>query len=653
MANYDDYEDENQQGQGSEIDPGQLLDDAKDLYDRYQDYTSPDNHARHQNTDTQADAKSPQIIDTTPEQSELLSGNGGIPDVNYSAMRNSGTKSTEEAAEQAVQAQEATAEASEIGGITAETAEGMAEGAAKDVAVQAAEAGAEKGAEAAAGAAAEGAAAGAAEGAAAAGAEAGASTTGVGAVAVAILEALKVAGKAATSWGKIVTGETRKSGFGWIIWIILFLIMFNGSMSYTYKTTFGSVDENYIEGQYSDKFDIEDIDWGFSWFFNLFNDEEEDEVGEFDAELEFTEGCDKAKKYINRGFERALNIAKNFELPWIISKEGYDFELTMESYESEEEHFYEDMNYAEIIEVVQQKEELNSENLVYKEFKRLFNPILRPWKLQLLYRMKVEPDWAEKVIEHYDAEGNVTDSTTELVLYGKVTLKHYDLKSLYRFIEVDAFDYNAQVDNMQNITLLDESEENLRCYADYYDFGPYTRTPWDYGFEESGYVYGGELLKEFERIIIKDIEDEELKVGDIMFYSAKKNGRYKDVTHVAIYAGNDMMVDASSGKGVVIYRSVYSGLNPNYIVSICRPLPDDDEETRQQLLDFALSQCGKKYSQDLRTTEGYYDCSSFVAAVYRSVGIEFGGYAPVAADICKYNENAGNLIAISYPRKKR
>lgn len=645
MANYYDYDEENQQEQGSEIDTGQLIDDAKDLYEKFKDHTSPKSDASSQ------DVQSPKIADISPEQSELLSGSENTPEVDYSAIRNS-ERNVDRLTENAAQAQETSAEASEIGGIATETAEGMAEGAAKDVAVQAAERGAEKGAEAAASAGAEAAAAGAAEGATTAGVEAGASSTGVGAVAVAIYEAAKATCKVATSWGKIITGETRKSGFGWIMWIILLLVMFNGNMNYTYKTTFGSMDENYAEGQYSDKFDIKDTDWGFNWFFNMF-DNEEDEIGEYDSEKEFTEGCDRAKKYINKGFERALDIAKKSELPWIISKEGYDYELTMASYENEEEHFYDDVNYAEIIEVIQQKKELNSENLTYKEFKKLFNPVLKPWKLQLLYRMKVEPDWAEKTIEHYDLEGHVIDTTTVKVLYGKVTLRHYDLKSLYRFIEVDAFDFNSQVDNMININLLDESEENLRCYADYYEFGPYKRTEWDYGFDESEYVYSGALLREFERIIIGDINpDEELKVGDIMFYSTGYNNRYKNITHVAIYAGNDMMVDASSGKGVVVYRSVYSGLNPKRIVSICRPLSDDDDEARQQLLDFALSQCGKKYSLENRTSEGYYDCSSFVSAVYRSIGIEFGGYAPVAADICKYNENAGNLIAISYPRSK-
>lgn len=647
MSEFDYYDDEQQQQQPEGIDLGQTLKEGKDLYDRYKDHASPENNARGGDSDFHSQ-------DLKTDQSGIMSGDDRVPDVDYSSLRGpetaeKGLEGSSSAVETATQAQEISAEAAGISGVAAETAEGMVEGAAKDVAAQAvekgAEAAAEKGAEAAAGAAAE-AGAGAA-------AEAGASTTGVGAVAVAVLEAIKAAGKVASSWGEIVTGKTKKNGFGMILLIIIFLLIFNGNMNFVYKNTFGSIAENYIEGQYSKKFEIRDIGWGFNWFFNLFDDDEEDEVGDFDSVEEFTEGCDKAKKYINKGFKRALDIAKNSELPYIIESEGYDYELTMQSYESEEEHFYDDINYAEMIEVIQQKEELNSENLVYKDFKKLFNPVLNSWKLQLLYRMKVEPDYAEKVIEQYDLEGNVIGTTTETVLYGKVTLRHYDLESLYEFVGVDAQSYNAQVDNMLNIDFLDESEENLRCYADYYNFGPNKRTVWSYGFEKSDYKYSGNLIEEFERIIIGDIDsDEELKVGDLIFYADRDyNARHKNIGHVAMYAGNDMIVDASSSRGAVVYRNIKNGRSMGEIVSICRPIPDGDDATRQQVLDFALSQQGKEYSRKLRTVDGYYDCSSFVDAVYRTVGIKFGYENPVAADICKYCESKGQLKMVSYPRK--
>ena len=60
----------------------------------------------------------------------------------------------------------------------------------------------------------------------------------------------------------------------------------------------------------------------------------------------------------------------------------------------------------------------------------------------------------------------------------------------------------------------------------------------------------------------------ELQPGDLIFYSFKENGRYKNVTHVGIYAGNGKIIDASYSKGYVVYRNVYSKAS---IVSCGRP----------------------------------------------------------------------------------
>ena len=46
------------------------------------------------------------------------------------------------------------------------------------------------------------------------------------------------------------------------------------------------------------------------------------------------------------------------------------------------------------------------------------------------------------------------------------------------------------------------------------------------------------------------------------------NGRYKNVSHVAIYAGNGMVIDASSSKGCVVYRALYS---EDQIILCARP----------------------------------------------------------------------------------
>lgn len=59
-----------------------------------------------------------------------------------------------------------------------------------------------------------------------------------------------------------------------------------------------------------------------------------------------------------------------------------------------------------------------------------------------------------------------------------------------------------------------------------------------------------------------------LKPGDLIFYSSKANGRYMNITHVAIYAGNGMSLEASSGKGYVVHRAVWGR---NQIVLCGRP----------------------------------------------------------------------------------
>lgn len=48
-----------------------------------------------------------------------------------------------------------------------------------------------------------------------------------------------------------------------------------------------------------------------------------------------------------------------------------------------------------------------------------------------------------------------------------------------------------------------------------------------------------------------------LAPGDLVFWSHKPNGRYRNITHVGIYAGEGKVVDASSSKGQVVYRNLF------------------------------------------------------------------------------------------------
>ena len=66
----------------------------------------------------------------------------------------------------------------------------------------------------------------------------------------------------------------------------------------------------------------------------------------------------------------------------------------------------------------------------------------------------------------------------------------------------------------------------------------------------------------------KTVSFEEMQAGDLIFYSYANNGRYKNISHVAIYVGGDKVVEARSEEYGVVYRDVS---NIGSIVFIGRP----------------------------------------------------------------------------------
>ena len=65
----------------------------------------------------------------------------------------------------------------------------------------------------------------------------------------------------------------------------------------------------------------------------------------------------------------------------------------------------------------------------------------------------------------------------------------------------------------------------------------------------------------------KTVSYEEIQPGDLIFYSYCSNGRYKNISHVAIYVGNGKAVEALNETVGVIHRDVSTGS----IVMIGRP----------------------------------------------------------------------------------
>lgn len=53
------------------------------------------------------------------------------------------------------------------------------------------------------------------------------------------------------------------------------------------------------------------------------------------------------------------------------------------------------------------------------------------------------------------------------------------------------------------------------------------------------------------------ISKKHLVPGDLVFWSHQPNGRFMNITHVGVYAGGGMVIDASYSKGKVVYRNLF------------------------------------------------------------------------------------------------
>lgn len=99
-----------------------------------------------------------------------------------------------------------------------------------------------------------------------------------------------------------------------------------------------------------------------------------------------------------------------------------------------------------------------------------------------------------------------------------------------------------------------------RDSGDYYDCSSLTY----YAYKEAGInlFYHGSNTAASQGQLLSDrgceIDYVDIQPGDLIFYSFTRNGRYQNISHVAVYAGNGYLVDASSSKGCVVFRPVYS-----------------------------------------------------------------------------------------------
>lgn len=99
-----------------------------------------------------------------------------------------------------------------------------------------------------------------------------------------------------------------------------------------------------------------------------------------------------------------------------------------------------------------------------------------------------------------------------------------------------------------------------RDSSDYYDCSSLTY----YAYKEAGInlsYHGSNTAASQGKLLSErgcEVAYEDIQPGDLIFYSFTRNGRYQNISHVAVYAGNGYLVDASSSKGCVVFRPVYS-----------------------------------------------------------------------------------------------
>ena len=222
-----------------------------------------------------------------------------------------------------------------------------------------------------------------------------------------------------------------------------------------------------------------------------------------------------------------------------------------------------------------------------------------------------------KDVEETDADGNVT-TVTKSVLYVNVTIKSYrDMISVYGF-NSDQVEMLEQIMSPEfmgqlgyagsgsgggsgspGVSSMTEEEINavlskitdsrlktvcsyalhrvgysysqeLRDSGNYYDCSSLAYYSWkDAGVDIS---HGGATTAAAEALGLDEAEKtvsyEQMQPGDLIFYSFTSNGRYKNISHVAVYVGDGKVVEALNENSGVVYRDVAS---VGKIVVIGRP----------------------------------------------------------------------------------
>jgi len=129
---------------------------------------------------------------------------------------------------------------------------------------------------------------------------------------------------------------------------------------------------------------------------------------------------------------------------------------------------------------------------------------------------------------------------------GSVNVTYYDLP---------VSEVGSQVVELARSRLGDPYSQIYRGKNTYVDCSYLTL--WCY--RQVGIMLPGTAAEQARHLVEKNrtIAKENLQPGDLVFWSYQPNGRFMNITHVGIYAGEGMVVDASSSQGKVVYRNMF------------------------------------------------------------------------------------------------
>lgn len=369
-------------------------------------------------------------------------------------------------------------------------------------------------------------------GAAAGAAEAAGETAATGGTNIPIRLAVKALEKAYEGIGEMVDPSHKKKSHGFITSIIGILIittMLIGNMSKMKFLLPGGVtmytdDQAYVlqqdgkerDSRTGEEFQVEHknpiVEVAKSFFSNIksffgFGKKKEEDTTEtaeaekalpsYDIGNRYQDGAKEYVEIIKTGLENARARADQQVESFIDAQYG-DFceEHTREHWEAAKSvDIYSDVNYAEIMCILNMNKEYNYDNSNKDKLTQLFQD---PDKLKYLYRMYI----GQGECDHgsYDEDG---DWDEDLRDNGTFKYHKYYLKDLFDFAGVDpnaeyyAFDnYSGDLKKPTNMEMLDQMEAMLRDYASLGSndngvsvFGPNTRTPFNGGFGDNDVSY--------------------------------------------------------------------------------------------------------------------------------------------------------------------